>query len=116
MDHVGELDFDAQNRAGRQRRICPSLLPEGGHGGGRGLEQRAALHVHVMEDSLGITYRHPARISDVFAVCSPVRRARSNVLQVIQADPAIDLKMVLQAPAGNTDYKIRRIEPPFCND
>lgn len=37
-------------------------------------------------------------------------------MRVIQADPTIDPKMVLQAPAGNTDYKIRRIEPPFCND
>ena len=124
MDHSGELDFHPQNRGGGQCRACPSLLPEGGHCGGGGLEQRAALHVHVMEDSLGITYRHAtcpdrrhaARISDVFAVCSPVRPARSNVLQVIQADPAIDPKMVLQVPAANTDYNIRKIEAPFCND
>jgi hypothetical protein len=35
---------------------------------------------------------------------------------VIQADPAIDPKMVLQVPAANTDYNIRKIEAPFCND
>jgi hypothetical protein len=37
-------------------------------------------------------------------------------MKVLQADPSVDSKMILRAPATGVDMKIRRIEPPVCND
>ena len=37
-------------------------------------------------------------------------------MKVLQADPSVDAKMILRAPSSGADMKIRRIEPPVCND
>ena len=37
-------------------------------------------------------------------------------MTVIQADPAIDPKMVIRAPENGPDQKIVRIEPPACHE